>query len=124
MGATATRRKLVINIIQTPLGPRPYVIAIADPPWSEKYENCADRAAYGERAAAALWRDRANRFLSHGRTGPTGSRGDLVRECGLHHRRRAGGLRVHGIAPRPQCPRPDPLLHSDARQGTRTRGRI
>jgi hypothetical protein len=28
-----------------------------------EYENCADRAAYGECAAAALWRDRANLFL-------------------------------------------------------------
>ena len=28
--------KLVINIIQTPLSPRAYVIAIAGPPWSEK----------------------------------------------------------------------------------------
>ena len=31
----------------------------------KRHENCADRAAHGERAAAALWRDRANCFLSH-----------------------------------------------------------
>jgi hypothetical protein len=53
-----------------------------------------------------------NCFLSHGGTCPTGSRGDLVRERGLRHRCRAGGLRIHGIAPRRQCPRPDPLLHA------------
>jgi hypothetical protein len=33
---------------------------IAPPPGVKKHENCADRAAHGERAAAALWRDRAN----------------------------------------------------------------
>ena len=114
----------VSNFAQTPLSRRAYVTAIAGPPGVKKHENCADRAAYGERAAAALWRHRANCLLSHGGTGPTWSRGDPVRECGLHHRRRAGGLRVHGIAPRPQCPRPDPLLHADARQSTPARGRI
>ena len=38
----------------------------ASRPGFTQHENCADRAAYGERAAAALWRDRANCFLSHG----------------------------------------------------------
>jgi hypothetical protein len=36
MGATATLRKLVITIIQTPLGPHVYLIAIAGPPGMDK----------------------------------------------------------------------------------------
>ena len=65
-----TRRELVSNFIQTSRTRRAYVPAIAGSPGVKKHENCADRAADGECPAAALWRDRANCFLSHGWTGP------------------------------------------------------
>jgi hypothetical protein len=60
-------------------------------------------------------------------SGPPGSRRQLVIIIQTPLSTRAyvypapwSELRVHGIAPRQQCPRPDPLLHADARQSTRT----
>jgi hypothetical protein len=48
-------------------------------------------------AAAALRRPRADRFLSHGGIGPTGPRGDVVRQRRLHYHCRALRGSVSGL---------------------------
>ena len=63
MAAPSTHR--VSYFAQTPSQSARLGVAPAGPLGS-KNENCADRAAYGERAASTLWWNRANCFLSHG----------------------------------------------------------
>ena len=101
-----------------------YVGARAGCGGEEKYENRADCTAHGERAAEAVWRNRANCLLSHRRTGPAGSRGDPVRERRFGLPRQSRALRADGAASRRECPRHHSLLHADARPGARARRRI
>jgi hypothetical protein len=55
MGATATRRKLVITIIQTPFGPHVYLIVIAGPPGMDKDMKIAQIAPLMESVPPRLY---------------------------------------------------------------------
>ena len=82
-----------------------------------RHEDRAGRAADGKRAAAPLWRHRADRLLPHRRAGRAGPRRHAVRERRFHHRGQARALLRAGAAAQPGRARSHPLLHADARQG-------
>jgi hypothetical protein len=54
----------LINIVQTPLA-RARTVSLPVPPGVKYDEDCPHRASHGERAAEALWGDRANCLLSY-----------------------------------------------------------
>ena len=79
------------------------------PVGGQKNENRPDRAAHGERAAAALRRHRADRLLPHRGAGPPGPRRDAVRE------------RRFGARPAPAGAAASPMaLRLDAKSATRS----